>query len=100
MPTMQKLHDHYAAAGKPVVILGVNTWERKADAAKDYMASKKFTYGCLLAGDELAAAYGIRGIPTLVVIGKDGRIAKIEVGLADMSGAGLRKAIDAALAAP
>jgi cytochrome c biogenesis protein CcmG/thiol:disulfide interchange protein DsbE len=100
MPMMQKLHDHYAAAGKPVVILGVNTWERKADAAKDYMASKKFTYGCLLAGDELAAAYGIRGIPTLVVIGKDGRIAKIEVGLADMSGAGLRKAIDAALAAP
>ena len=100
MPAMQKLHDDYAAAGKPVVILGVNTWERKADAAKDYMASKKFTYGCLLAGDELAAAYGIRGIPTLVVIGKDGRIANIEVGLADMSGAGLRKAIDAALAAP
>jgi thiol-disulfide isomerase/thioredoxin len=100
MPTMQRLHDEYAAAGKPVVILGVNTWEREDDAAKDYMASKKFTYGCLLKGDELAAAYGIRGIPTLVVIGKDGRIAKVEVGLADTSGAGLRKAIDAALAAP
>ena len=95
MPTIQKLHDQYAAKG--VVILGVNTWEQKADAAKDYMASKKFTYGCLLKGDDLATAYGIKGIPTLVIIGKDGTIAEIEVGLADPSGAGLRKAIDAAL---
>ena len=95
MPTIQKLHDEYASKG--VVILGVNTWEQKADAAKDYMASKKFTYGCLLKGDDLAAAYGIKGIPTLVIIGKDGTIAEIEVGLADPSGAGLRKAIDAAL---
>jgi len=95
MPTMQKLHDEYASKG--VVILGVNTWEQKADAAKDYMASKKFTYGCLLKGDDLATAYGISGIPTLVIIGKDGTIVEIEVGLADPSGAGLRKAIDAAL---
>ena len=95
MPTIQKLHDEYASKG--AVILGVNTWEQKADAAKDYMASKKFTYGCLLKGDDLAAAYGIKGIPTLVVIGKDGKVVEIEVGLADPSGAGLRKMIDAAL---
>ena len=95
MPTMQKLHDEYASKG--AVILGVNTWEQKADAAKDYMASKKFTYGCLLKGDDLATAYGISGIPTLVVIGKDGKVVEIEVGLADPSGAGLRKMIDAAL---
>jgi len=95
MPTMQKLHDEYASKG--AVILGVNTWEQKADAAKDYMASKKFTYGCLLKGDDLATAYGISGIPTLVVIGKDGKVVEIEVGLADPSGAGLRKLLDAAL---
>jgi thiol-disulfide isomerase/thioredoxin len=95
MPTMQKLHDEYGSKG--VVILGVNTWEQKADAAKDYMASKKFTYGCLLRGDDLAAAYGIKGIPTLVVIGKDGKIAEIEVGLSDPSGGALRKALDALL---
>jgi thiol-disulfide isomerase/thioredoxin len=95
MPTMQKLHDEYASKG--AVVLGVNTWEQKADAAKDYMASKKFTYGCLLKGDDLATAYGISGIPTLVVIGKDGKVVEIEVGLADPSGAGLRKMIDAAL---
>ena len=53
--------------------------------------------GCLLKGDDLATAYGISGIPTLVVIGKDGKVVEIEVGLADPSGAGLRKMIDAAL---
>ena len=95
MPTIQKLHDEYRDKG--VVILGVNTWEEKPDAAKDYIAKKKFTYGCLLKGDELAKAYGISGIPTLVVIGKDGTIAEIEVGLSDPSGGGLRKVIDAAL---
>lgn len=95
MPTMQKLHDEFKSKG--VVVLGVNTWEQKPQAAKDFIAKKKFTYGCLLKGDELATAYGIGGIPTLVVIGKDGRIAEIEVGLADPSGAGLRKALDAAL---
>jgi thiol-disulfide isomerase/thioredoxin len=98
MPAMQKLHDDYAAAKKDVVILGVNTWERTPDAAKQYIAKQKFTYGCLLNGDDLATKYGIRGIPTLIIIGKDGTIAAIEIGMSDSSGSSLRKVIDAALA--
>jgi thiol-disulfide isomerase/thioredoxin len=99
MPTIQKLHDEYKDQGKDVVILGVNTWEEKPEAAKEYMTKKKFSYGCLMKGDELAAAYGVKGIPTLVIIGKDGKVAAVEVGLSDATGGGLRKAIDAALAA-
>ena len=93
MPTMEKLHNAYQ--GKKVVILGVNTFEKNADAAKSYFAKKKFTYGCLLNGDDLAKAYGVSGIPTLVIIDKEGKVAKIEMGLND---AGLRKLIDEALA--
>ncbi|MFZ9879787.1 MAG: TlpA family protein disulfide reductase [Phycisphaerales bacterium] len=96
MPTIQKLHDEYKDKG--VVVLGVNTWEQQPDAAKKYMEQKKFTYGCLLSGDALAEAYGVPGIPALVVIGKDGKVAVAEVGLADSSGDSLRKALDAALA--
>jgi len=81
-----------------VVILGVNTWEKNADAAKDYMARNKFTYGRLLNGDDLAKAYGVTGIPTLVIIGKDGKVAMADMGLSDDTGASLRKVIDAALA--
>ena len=96
MPTIQKISEDYKS--KDVVVLGVNTFEQKPDAAKDYLAKKKFTYGCLLKGDELAKAYGVTGIPTLVIIGKDGKVASTEVGMSDESGAMTRKAIDAALA--
>ena len=92
---MQKLHDEYQSKG--VVVLGVNTWEQKPQAAKDYIAKKKYTYGCLLKGDDLAKAYGVPGIPTLVVIGKDGKVLEAEVGLADPTGNALRKVIEAAL---
>ena len=95
MPVIQKLHDEYASKG--VAVLGVNTWEQNQKAVRDYIASKKYTYPCLLDGDKLAEAYGVPGIPTLVVIGKDGKVALVEVGLSDATGGGLRKAIDAAL---
>jgi len=49
-------------------------------------------------GDDLAKAYGVVGIPTLVIIGKDGRVAMADMGLSDDTGASLRKVIDAALA--
>ena len=97
MPAIQKIHDDYK--GKGVAVLGINTWENKEDAAKQYIDKKGFTYPCLLKGDDLAKAYGMTGIPTLVVIGKDGKIVDIEVGMAPDGDAGLRKAIDTALAA-
>jgi len=94
MPAIQKISDDYKDKG--VVVLGINTWERSSEAARKYMEEKKFTYGCLLSGDSLAEAYGVPGIPTLVVIGKDGRVALLEVGMG--GDAPLRAAIDAELA--
>ena len=96
MPTIQKIADDYK--DKDVAVFGVNTWERGEGAAKKYMESKGFTYSCLLAGDELATSYGVTGIPTLLVIGKDGVIVLVEVGMASDGGLALRTAIDAALA--
>ena len=97
MPSIQKIHEDYKSKG--VAVLGVNTWERDPEGAKKYMESKGFTYPCLGKGDDLATAYGMSGIPTLVVIGKDGKIAAIEVGFGPGGDTGLRKAIDDALAA-
>ncbi len=95
MPEMQKIADDYKDKG--VVVYGVNVWEKKEDAAKKYIESKGFTYPTLLSGDDLAKAYGITGIPTLVVIGKDGKITETEVGFGGAEA--LRKAIDEAVAA-
>ncbi len=97
MPAIQKIHEDYKSKG--VTVLGVNTWERDADGAKKFLETKGFTYPSLTKGDDLAGSYGMSGIPTLVVIGKDGKIAMIEVGLGPDGDTKLRSAIDAALAA-
>jgi len=97
MPLIQKIHDDYKSKG--VAVYGVNTWEKKEGAGKKYMDDKKYTYGCLLAGDDLATkGYGTSGIPTLVIIDKGGKIALLEVGLGPDGDKKLREAIDASLA--
>ena len=96
MPVIQKLSEEFKDKG--VAVFGVNTWEKKDGAAKKYMESKKYTYGCLLAGEDLAKTYGITGIPTLIIINKDGTISKAEVGAGGNVEADLRAAITAALA--
>jgi thiol-disulfide isomerase/thioredoxin len=96
MPVIQKLSEEFK--DKDVAIFGVNTWEKKDGVAKTYMESKKYTYGCLLAGEELAKTYGITGIPTLILINKDGTIAFAETGAGGVTKKMLQEAITAALA--
>jgi protein-disulfide isomerase-like protein with CxxC motif len=52
----------------------------------------------LLAGEELAKTYGITGIPTLILINKDGTIALAEMGAGGDTKKMLQEAITAALA--
>jgi thiol-disulfide isomerase/thioredoxin len=92
MPGMQKLHEAYA--GKPVSIVGVNTFERKKSAGADYFKKKGYTYLHLLGGDELAKAYGISGIPTLILIGPDGTILLTQVGAGPGTEEALKTAIE------
>lgn len=96
MPAMQKIHDDYA--GKEVTVLGIDVWERKPEAGPAYFQSKGYSYGCLLEGEALAGAYGITGIPTLVIIDRSGKVAFIETGFGPDEDAALRAAIDAVLA--
>jgi thiol-disulfide isomerase/thioredoxin/outer membrane lipoprotein-sorting protein len=97
MPGVQKLHEKYQ--GKPVSILGVNTWERgPVDGPKKYMEGQKLTYGLLMKGDDLAKKYGISGIPTFILIGPDGKILHIGVGYDENGEEELSKMIDKAIA--
>jgi len=96
MPILQSIADEYK--DKNVAVIGVNMGERNPDDGVKYMAKKSFTYGCLLKGEDLAKAYRITGIPTLIIIGKDGTIAMIEVGAPQDAATTLRAAINTALA--
>jgi thiol-disulfide isomerase/thioredoxin len=70
MPGMQSLHEKYRARG--VEIIGINAWEESNAAA--YMKEKGYTYRLLLKGDTVAEAYRANALPTIYVIGIDGRI--------------------------
>lgn len=76
MPGIQKIHEKYKDKG--VVVLGMNCWE-SGDAAA-YMKENGITYGLILRADDAAKAYGVSGIPTLYVIGTDGKVIYHSVG--------------------
>jgi thiol-disulfide isomerase/thioredoxin len=71
MPGMQKLHERFK--DKPVVVYGMNCWERMPDPMS-YVKSKNFTYPQLLKTDQVAAKYGVSGIPAIFVINPEGKI--------------------------
>ncbi|MEO6435311.1 MAG: TlpA disulfide reductase family protein, partial [Tepidisphaeraceae bacterium] len=99
LPHLQAIHDDKDLAAKGLKVYAVNLKEEK-DKAKGYVDQNKLTFAVPLdkTGD-VAKEYKVGGIPTTVVIGRDGKIAKVFVGFGDGSEVKLREAITKALAA-
>ncbi len=76
MPDIQELHEKFR--NRNVKVIGINAWE-SLDSEK-YMRDHNYTYQLLLDGDEVAEAYMANVLPTLYVIGTDGKIVHWEVG--------------------
>lgn len=76
MPFLEKLHKEYNDKG--ITVIGINTFE-SSDPVK-FMQDQGYSYLILLNGDEVAKEYHVNGIPTLYVIGPDGKILYGEVG--------------------
>jgi thiol-disulfide isomerase/thioredoxin/outer membrane lipoprotein-sorting protein len=81
MPALQKLSEKYGKRG--VVIVGISTWE-SGDPAR-FMKDHGFSYLLLLDGNEVAKSYHVSGLPTLYIIGSDGKILFGEVGIGSES---------------
>jgi thiol-disulfide isomerase/thioredoxin len=94
MPSVQKLYEKYK--DKPVTVLGINTWERSDAVA--YMKAHTYSYGLLLNGDAVAKAYRVLGIPTLYIIGPDGKILHASSGFNAATDVAVDKLIDKTLA--
>lgn len=78
MPSIQKISETFK--DKAVAVIGVNTWERGEKAGPEFIKKKGYTYLNLLKGDDLAKAYGVSGIPTLILIDKEGKVLHTAVG--------------------
>ncbi|MFD2941392.1 TlpA disulfide reductase family protein [Flavobacterium notoginsengisoli] len=95
-PKMQELVNKYK--DKDVTFLFINTWENKKDDevlknVKDYLTEKKYTFNVVFdSKSEVVTNYKIQGIPTSILIGKDGNIL-----FAGHSNSNLGELIDAQL---
>lgn len=98
-PTMQKLHQSYSKQG--LVVIGANTWEQTKGIkpSQDYAKKHNYTYTFTHGNDNLAESWGIRGIPHFVLIGRDGKVLRVDTGFSPKVGQDMEKAIQAALKA-
>ncbi|CAN5646531.1 hypothetical protein BH24ACI3_BH24ACI3_00320 [soil metagenome] len=92
MPELQKIHDRFKAQG--VEVYGVNVWEESN--AIEFMKRSGYTYGLLLNGEAVANAYRVSSLPTLYVIGRDGKIIRQTKGVDDT----LEKFLESKLSSP
>jgi thiol-disulfide isomerase/thioredoxin len=78
LPQLQALHERHAARG--FVVIGVTVDDRPALVKK---ATAKVTYPIVQATPAVWSAYKVNALPSLVLVGRDGRILKRFGGEAD-----------------
>lgn len=80
LPHINQLASDTARAEKGLVVVAVNLREDEAKV-KAFLEQNKFTMPVPMdTKAELAKAFKVQGIPTAVVIGRDGKIAEVVVG--------------------
>jgi peroxiredoxin/outer membrane lipoprotein-sorting protein len=79
MPLVQKLYDEFKAKG--LVVFGVNLMEEPGQV-KRFLADNGISFPILLDREgKVAKDYKAEGIPTLVIVGKDGKVSSYFTGL-------------------
>ncbi len=96
LPAVQALWDEYQ--GESFQMIGVNL-DRKIDAGLKYVQAKDVTFPSVFDdGGSISKLYGVRSIPSMVIIGPDGKVAFSEVGFNPQRVPDIKKVIDDLLA--
>jgi peroxiredoxin/outer membrane lipoprotein-sorting protein len=78
MPVIEKLHQQLR--GKGLRVFGVN--DEEIETIREYVAEHEYSFPTLVDTDQQAMnLYRIRGIPTMVVIDREGKVAQYRMGL-------------------
>jgi thiol-disulfide isomerase/thioredoxin len=78
MPVLEGLHRELGPRG--LVVLGINARERR-DAIRRYAVELGLTFPLVLDTDgKINSLYGVVGIPTTILVGRDGRAVALGVG--------------------
>lgn len=83
MPVLERFYQDY---GEDVVIYGIESWHNTAEDIVATAAKLNVTYPHLVGSTEVSQAYGVTGVPHMVVIDSDGNIVYIHHGFAPGKG--------------
>jgi len=98
MPVLERLHRELAPQG--LVVVGINAREERAVVLR-YARELGLTFPLVLDRDgKINAMYGVVGLPTTFVVGRDGRAVALAVGPREWAGAPARALFQALLAEP
>ena len=96
-PWMNEMHDKYGPQG--FAVLGVNLDEEASDAA-GFLAKVPARFPIVYdKTGQTPTAYGVKGMPTSVLVGRDGKVLFQHIGFTKAGSAGLEEAIAAAVSA-
>ena len=96
-PWMNAMQEKYGPQG--FAILGINLDEEPADAA-GFLAKMPAKFQVLYdRSGQTPSAYGVKGMPTSVLIGRDGKVLFQHIGFTKEGSAGLEEAIATAVGA-
>ncbi len=86
LPVLNQVVQWAAEADMPVKFFGVNVWEQgegaqKLALAKGFWDPQNFSFSSLIDPDDsVVAEYGVTGIPTSFIIGRDGKVEVVHQG--------------------
>jgi thiol-disulfide isomerase/thioredoxin len=94
-PWMNEMHAKYQARGLRIV--GINVDKRAADAQKFLARTPAHFALAYDAAGDVPRRYGVKAMPTSVLVGRDGKVLEVHSGFADDERAERERKIRAAL---
>lgn len=72
VPVLREMLEKYSDKG--LTLVGVNSWERSENAGQDRARQMNMTWPVIFAEQEALEPYGIKAVPTLILISPSGEI--------------------------
>ncbi|HSB79231.1 MAG TPA: TlpA disulfide reductase family protein [Candidatus Methylomirabilis sp.] len=98
MPVLERLHREFASRG--LAVIGINVREGK-EAVRRYAKNLGLTFRLVLDPDgKINAQYGVIGLPTTFVVGRNGHAVALAIGPREWDSAPARALLQALLSEP
>ena len=97
LPHINSISQDKSYAGKGLKVFAINDKEQKSKV-EQFVKQNNYSFSVPLdTKGKFGEAYKVRGIPTTVIVGRDGTIKKVFIGFGDGSEEKMKEAIEDAL---